>query len=65
MSQPAVGVLWGGILFFPQKGQKESRYTGQYELASPDYVRGYLEGVDRNGSDENVLKIFFLTKLVL
>ena len=34
-----------------------------YDRVSADYARGYLEGVARQASDENVLMVYFLTKL--
>ncbi len=41
------------------------RQAGEYDLMSPDYARGYLDGLVRQASDENVLMVYFLTKLVL
>ena len=42
----------------------DERLGNQYDRVSPDYARGYLEGIVRQASDENVLMVYFLAKLV-
>ena len=43
----------------------DERQGDEYDRVIPDYARGYLNGLVSQTSDDNILMLFYLVRLIL